>query len=351
MYSLEGVLPAAVREAEGGPRRGVAGPVAGESGFGEVLHQVRVRRRVRERGEQVEPQPVDFLEELFAAVLAVGQHQGPGAAGGQDRGDHAEQGWDGLGDRAGGAGEAAAEGQFGIGVEHEQRLGGLRRLPPGVLPVAPGLSFGVADHVVRIHRQQAPEVLAADAADASQRQLQILGVLHRVRGQQFVDGLVAGHEGKAVGYLEPLLAYGDAIPQEGPERRLVDQMQRQARGKVVGARAGAPAAQQIPRPQTEQLRHEQPDADHVAGHLVGEQLPHGPLDVLRRAGLGAQRAPRAPRLDGTGGVQCRIQGVEPLFWSPYSVITRSTLRVEIATPSCLSFWATTAALASGSRKR
>ena len=39
----------------------------------------------------------------------------------------------------------------------------------------------------------------------------------------------------------------------------------------------APTTKQIPRTQTQMLRDQQPQANQVAGDLVGQELPHTPL--------------------------------------------------------------------------
>ena len=71
---------------------------------------------------------------------------------------------------------------------------------------------------------------------------------------------------------------------------------------------------------------EQPEADEIAGDLVGEQLADVALQAGGIAGLVARPLFGALGVDG----QRRSLGVipvEPLFCcSPYSSITRSTLR-------------------------
>ena len=111
----------------------------------------------------------------------------------------------------------------------------------------------------------------------------------RASPEQLVDGHVAGEERQAVGQLEDPLVQGAAVPQPGAaQRRLVDQLQRQARPHALRA-LSRPAAHQVPGPQAEQFGDQQPDAGQVSHDLVGEELSHAVLDAPRvaRDGLGA----------------------------------------------------------------
>ena len=129
--------------------------------------------------------------------------------------------------------------------------------------------------------------------------------------EELVDGHVAGEERQAVGQLEDPLVQGAAVPQAGAaQRRLVDQLQRQARPHAFRALTG-PAAHQVPGPQAEQLGDQQPDAGQVSHDLVGEELSHAVLDAARiaRDGLGA--LPVRPDLDGR--LRARAVAIEFFF--------------------------------------
>ena len=129
--------------------------------------------------------------------------------------------------------------------------------------------------------------------------------------EEFVDGHVAGEKRQAVGQLEDPLVQGAAVPQSGAaQRRLVNQLQRQAWSHALRALSG-PAAHQVPGPQAEQLGDEQPDAGQVSHDLVGEKLSHAVLDAPRitRDGLGA--IPVRPDLDGR--LRARAVAIEFFF--------------------------------------
>lgn len=227
--------------------------------------------------------------------------------------------------------------RLGVSVKHKHGLQCFLRPVSSVFAMAPGLALGVAGHVMRVDCQHMAAVMAAGAADAPHCQFQIFGVPRRVPLQQVVNCHVAGNKVEAVGDLESFLTDGDSSAEKRAQRRLVDQVQGQARRKVVRARATTLSTQHIPRSQTEQLWQQQPYPGHVARDFVSQQLPNGSLNVVRRAWLRAKLAPGALRLNFSGSAQCRVHGVEPFFGRPYSVITRSTLRTDICTPSCFSF--------------
>ena len=64
------------------------------------------------------------------------------------------------------------------------------------------------------------------------------------------------------------------------QRRLMNQLQRQAWSHTLGA-LSRPAAHQIPDPQAEQLGNKQPDTGQVSHGLVSKELSHTVLDAPR----------------------------------------------------------------------
>ena len=104
-------------------------------------------------------------------------------------------------------------------------------------------------------QQPAPEV-ARGAADLAEGDLEVEALDDRASPEQLVDGHVAGEERQAVGQLEDPLVQCAAVPQPGAaQRRLMDQLQRQAWSHILGA-LSRPAAHQVPGPQAEQFRDE-----------------------------------------------------------------------------------------------
>jgi len=126
-----------------------------------------------------------------------------------------------------------------------------------------------------------------------------------------MDSHVAGEERQAVGQLENPLVQGAALPQSGAaQRRLMDQLQRQAWSHMLGALPG-PAAHQVPGPQAQQLGDEEPDAGQVSHGLVGEKLSHPALDAPGITGDGLGALAVGPHLDR--GLRARAIAVEFFF--------------------------------------
>jgi len=107
-------------------------------------------------------------------------------------------------------------------------------------------------------------------AKPAQGDLQPLGFRHDMLGQQAVHGHITGHEGQPIGQLESALTENSLLAQDrGAQRGLVDQLERQA-GLDPPAGLTAPTAKQIPRSQPQVLGNQKPEADEVAGDLVGQ---------------------------------------------------------------------------------
>jgi hypothetical protein len=106
--------------------------------------------------------------------------------------------------------------------------------------------------------------MASRAAQFTQGDLQLLGLLDSVTVQQVVDGQVGWNEGQAVGQLKTLL--GERAPLAiGAQTHggFIDQVQSQTRLDALGGQAG-PGAQQVPSAQPQVLGQQQPNADLIA---------------------------------------------------------------------------------------
>ena len=183
------------------------------------------------RHQEVELRPgLDPVHELDAEVLRVGQDQRLPGLGIEDLAGQLQQllGCGRGRARRGAGGEA--DRLAGIDVQDEEGLGRLDGPLPGILTVGPHVPLGVAAHAMGIDGQQpAPEV-ARGAADLAEGDLEVEALGDRASPEQLVDGHVAGEERQAVGQLEDPLVQGAAVPQPGAaQRRLMDQLQRQAR--------------------------------------------------------------------------------------------------------------------------
>ena len=76
----------------------------------------------------------------------------------------------------------------------------------------------------------------------------------------------------------------------------MDQLQRQTRRDTLRG-LSRPSPQQVPGPQTQVFRDQQPQAGHVVADLIGQPLPDPALDADRIAGDLPDHSLRDPRLD------------------------------------------------------
>lgn len=177
-----------------------------------------------------------------------------------------------------------------------------------------------------IEGEEASGEVTTGAAHAPQGNLEVFGFGDGVSVQEAMDGRVADDEGEAIGQLKAALAEGaTAAETVVAEGGFVEQLEGDPGLKGLRGLTG-PAAEQIIGAEPQVFGDEQPEADEIAGDLVGQQLS----DVALQAGGIAGLVP--PPLFGALGLdgQRRSLGmipVEPFFCcSPYSSITRSTLR-------------------------
>ena len=85
-----------------------------------------------------------------------------------------------------------------------------------------------------------------------------------------MDGSVRGNKRQPMGQFESPLAQA-AIPAQPRQTQggLVDELQRQPRFECRSV-SPRPLERQVPRPQTQVLGNQQPNADQGAGNLIGQ---------------------------------------------------------------------------------
>ena len=129
--------------------------------------------------------------------------------------------------------------------------------------------------------------MSSRAAQFSQGDLELLGLLDGVTLQQIVDRQVGRDEGQAVGQLKTFLGKRAPLTVRAQAHGgFIDQVQGQARLDSVGRQAG-PGAHEIPGAQAQVFRQQQPNADLVARDFVGQCLANLPLQAF---GIGGHRA-------------------------------------------------------------
>jgi hypothetical protein len=101
------------------------------------------------------------------------------------------------------------------------------------------LALAVAGDTVRIQRQERAGKMLGNAAQFAQANLELLGLLDGMTLQEIMDSRIGGYEGQAVGQFESFLGKR-ALMAVGTQthRRLVDQMQTQARFDPFRGQAG-----------------------------------------------------------------------------------------------------------------
>ena len=199
----------------------------------------------------------------------------------------------------------------GVGVEYEKGLSGLGGPLLTILAVGSHVPLAEAAHAMGIDGQQPAPEMARGAAQLAECHLKTQAVGDGTSREKLVDGHVAGEKRQAVGQLEDPLVQGAAMPQPGAaQRRLVNQLQRQAWSDALRSLSG-PTAHQVPGPQTQQLGDQQPDAGQVSHDLVGEKLSHPVLDAPRITGDGLGASLGGPDFDGR--LRARAVAIEFFF--------------------------------------
>lgn len=196
----------------------------------------------------------------------------------QDACGEAEQAWGDLGDGHGGGGEQETERLMHFGIEAEEGGRNLVGADGGVIAITRHLAFAGAGQAVRIDGEQATLEVAPGATQATQGELQFFGVGNGMGVEQLVNTLIGSHKGQAIEEFEALLTEGAGGTEvHHPEGGFMGQLQGQAGGEI-GGRGIRPAAEQIPSSQAQVFRGQQPEADQIAGNLIGQQLADAALD-------------------------------------------------------------------------
>ena len=134
-----------------------------------------------------------------------------------------------------------------------------------------------------VDQEKLSRIISGGTADVSQRDLELLGLRHRVAAEQEVHRGIRRQERKSIEDLEaaegqtPSLA--DPLEAQG---RLVDQLHGQSRLEPHSG-LSRPTAQQVPRAQPEVFRNQQPQAHRGVTDLVGESLSDAAFEADRIA--------------------------------------------------------------------
>ena len=251
------------------------------------------------------------IQEFGGEVLRIGQNQCLAGLGIEDVAGQLQQFLGGGRGRAGRGARGETDRLAGLDVEREKGLSRLRGPFPLVMAVRPHVPLAEAAYAMGIDGYKSAQEVTRSATDLAQSHLEMQTVGDRAGREKFMHGHVAGEKRQAIGQLEDPLVQGAAVSQSGTaQRRLVNQLQRQARSHAIRV-LSRPAADQVPGAQAQQLGDQQPDAGQVPHDLVGEKLSHPVLDAPRitRSGFGA--IPVRPDVDGR--LSSRAVAVEFFF--------------------------------------
>ena len=254
------------------PGRRVAGPVLGKIRGGHLAPALERIGVSWLSAEQIK----DLLgahggEDFLAIVFLVGEDQGlvgRRRSRPQNFGGHVQELGAGLDNGLGRGTEAKADGLAGVTIEQEEGLGHFGGFLFGAETVSAHLALAVAGHAVGVQRQERAGKMSSRAAQFTQRDLHLLGLLDGVTSQEVVDGQVGGNEGQAVGQLKTFL--GKRAPLAvGAQTHggFIDQMQSQTRLDSLGGQ-GRPGAPEVPSAQTQVFGQQEPDADLIARNLI-----------------------------------------------------------------------------------
>ncbi len=195
---------------------------------------------------------------------------------------------------------------MGVGIDGEEGLGHFGRFRVIIIALARHLPLAGAADAMGIDGQESSGKMTGGAAEVTEGPLHALGIVHRVFGEQLMDGAITGQKGQAVEQFKAALAQGALAADAGQtQRRLMHQLHRQARLDAVGAPAG-PGVQEIPGAQTKVFGDQQPQADEITADLVGQQWTNTPFEAARIAGLGFDAG------GGALGLQARGFGVRAI---------------------------------------
>ena len=293
------ILAPAKRLLGSGEARPTRGKLAGQQ-FGVLLPAGLL---VGHRHQQVKGGfQANLFDQLAIEVLAIGHQQRTLADGVENGLGQLQQLRSGLGHGTGGTGAGKTDRLAGLGVQAKEGLRDFDCLEAGIIPKADHLALAGAVETMGIDGQESAGKMAAGSAQLAQSDLETLGLLHGMGGQQIVDSLVGGDKGQSVGHFKTLLTERATLTHaRDAEGGFMHQLQGQTRFHVGGWATG-PTTEQIPGAQAQMFRHQQPQAELIAGNLIGQQLPHVPLQALGIDRFSALFAASALGLDGGGRI-------------------------------------------------
>ena len=169
---------------------------------------------------------------------------------------------------------------MGIAVYQEESLRHFLGLFTHTEAVSAHLALAVAEDPVGIQGEHLPLKVFSSAANFPQRQLKLSGLGYGMGVEQLVEGGIRGDKRQSIGDFKTLLGKGAFTPVRAKaESRFIDEMQGHPRFDLFGGLA-TPKQEQIPNPESEELRDEQPDAHLIARDFVGQQLANLALQSL-----------------------------------------------------------------------
>lgn len=127
--------------------------------------------------------------------------------------------------------------------------------------------------VMRIKRETLSLIVAAGASQTAQKGLDVLRFSHRMRVEEIMNRLIRGQKRKPVGEFKSAMNQAPGFAQSGrAQGGFMHQLERETGGCRLGGLLG-PRRQQIPTPQSQVLRKQQPKPHAGVRDLIGQQLP------------------------------------------------------------------------------
>jgi len=233
--------------------------------------------------------PAEPIEQFPREMFAVSQDEdfltGLGC-GAQNALGQGEQVGGGLADGAGRSAGGQADGLMAVRIQGEEGLSTFAgSVGLGGQMMEPHVPLAVAFQAMRIDGQQLAHEVAPGAADQTQGDLQLLGLLDGVSVQQLMDGRVTGNKGQTTGQFKAGLTRGAALAHpRHTQGRLMDQLERQTRPHRVSGLA-TPGAQQVPGAQAQVFGQQEPETGQGAVDFIGQQLADAAFEAFGIGGL------------------------------------------------------------------
>jgi hypothetical protein len=143
------------------------------------------------------------------------------------------------------------------------------------------LPFAVTAQSMRINRQQVTGEVTGGSSQFSQGDLQSMRLRDGSFFQQVMDCDIRREPWQTIDQLETILAQCPFFSDSGRTQGcLMDQLQGKSWLDAL-ARLARPSAQQVPRPEPQMLRNQEPQSHQVARHFVRQKLSHRTLQTGR----------------------------------------------------------------------